>query len=921
MDPVLDSRSPLLLFLGSTMIAARYAGFGPALLALVLGYFSADYFFLDPRGHFGVREPVLRASVEIYFAVGLAIVFLAESLRKAKRQAEVNAQVALQRQQELERADQAVRTQAAWLELTLADLGDAVIATDIAGNVTSLNHRAEDLTGWESTAARGQPLCLILTILDEATREPVIMLSGHPSQVGTNRDSINPAVLVRKDGVEHFVTHSVIPLKNAIGELAGMAIVCRDVTEHRRAEVALAESEARLRQFMEHIDDVFWLDDAHADRVLYASPAYETVWGRQLAHLYRDSKDWFKAIHPQDRDRVARNFLAKMKAGQHYHTEYRIIRPDGSLRWIRDRGFPIRNESGEVYRVVGCAEDITERKRTEFALHFLAKASASLAALKDHEATLQNVADLAVPDFADWCLVGLMDERGGFRGVVSAHRDPAKRALVQELAKYFPPRFETSFGIRHVLQTGRPDLVPDISDSMLVTLANDEEQLRCLRELGLKSCMCVPVKVQNKTIAVFTFVSAESNRRYNAGDLEVAKDLARRIGIAIENAQLYEQLQEADRRKQEFLAMMAHELRNPLAPIRNALYILGQPDADASTREESREVIERQVNHLVRLVDDLLDVSRVLCGKIEIRKEPVELAAVVKHALETARPAIVEQRHELTVSIPPEPIWLEADPIRLAQVIFNLLQNAAKYTEPRGNIWLTAERAGDEAVIRVRDNGTGIAPEMLPRVFDLFMQADNTLARSQGGLGLGLPLVRSLVEMHDGSVVARSAGLGQGSEFIVRLPTLSQERWPQPHKVERPLWEAPPSMHCRVLVVEDNIGAAKILSRLLTRFWGHEVAMVHDGLAALQAAREFHPDMVLLDIGLPGISGYEVARQLRAEPEFQDTLLVALSGYGTAEDQQRSREAGIDVHLIKPPAVTDLQKLFVHPKLLAHRRQ
>jgi CheY-like chemotaxis protein/two-component sensor histidine kinase len=315
----------------------------------------------------------------------------------------------------------------------------------------------------------------------------------------------------------------------------------------------------------------------------------------------------------------------------------------------------------------------------------------------------------------------------------------------------------------------------------------------------------------------------------------------------------------------------------------------------------------------VRLVDDLLDVSRVLRGKIEIRKQPLELATVLARAIETARPTIDAQQHELTVALPSEPIWLEADPIRLAQVVFNLLQNAAKYTEPRGQIWLSAERENGEAVIRVRDNGTGIAPEVLPQVFDLFMQADRTLARSQGGLGLGLPLARTLAEMHGGTVTAHSAGLGKGSEFIVRLPAL-----PAAQQVEAPVWEAPPVERRRVLVVEDNVGSAKIMGRMLNRFWGHEVALAHDGLAALDVARGFHPDIVLLDIGLPGISGYEVARRLRAEPQFEQTLLVALSGYGTAEDRKRSSDAGIDVHLVKPASITELQKVFAHPKLV-HR--
>jgi signal transduction histidine kinase/CheY-like chemotaxis protein len=405
-----------------------------------------------------------------------------------------------------------------------------------------------------------------------------------------------------------------------------------------------------------------------------------------------------------------------------------------------------------------------------------------------------------------------------------------------------------------------------------------------------------------RTLYEQTKASAEEIRRLNEG-------LERRISErTMELARANEALCEADRRKDDFLAMLAHELRNPLAPVRNALQLLKMPGLGAEDARRARDMMDRQVRHMVRLVDDLLEVSRILRGKIELRKERVDLATVVARAVETAQPTIDAQGQELHVSMPEEPIPLEADLVRLAQVFCNLLVNAAKYTNKAGRIWLMAERSGGEAVIRVRDSGIGIAPELLPRIFDLFIQADRSLARTQGGLGLGLTLVRRLVQMHGGSVTATSPGVGQGSEFMVRLPALAEGVPEESAGAEEPVRAA--EVRRRVLVVDDNVDAAESTAVLL-RFSGHEIAVAHDGHAALQAVRDFRPEIVLLDIGLPGMSGYDVARALRALPECRGMVLAAVTGYGQEEDRRRSREAGFDYHLTKPLAPSALAEVIV----------
>jgi signal transduction histidine kinase len=374
------------------------------------------------------------------------------------------------------------------------------------------------------------------------------------------------------------------------------------------------------------------------------------------------------------------------------------------------------------------------------------------------------------------------------------------------------------------------------------------------------------------------------------------------------------ELRAANKAKDEFLAVLSHELRNPLAPIRNAVHVLRLRGPDAPDLQRSRDVIERQVQHLTRLVDDLLDVSRIGRGKIELRKAVVDLAAVVSQAVETARPLLEERRHTLTVSVAPDALRVKADATRLAQVVANLLTNAAKYTDAGGQVWLTVEQQEGEAVVRVEDTGRGIPAGMLARVFDLFTQVDAALDRVEGGLGIGLTLVRSLVEMHGGTVEALSDGPGQGSEFVVRLPVLVEG--PEAAR-EAPAGgsEGVPGPSRRVLVVDDNRDAADSLA-LLLKLMGHEVRTAYDGPAALQEARAWRPEVVLLDIGLPGMTGYEVARRLREERPPEELLLVALTGYGQEEDRRRSQEAGLDLHFVKPVDPNALRDLLAFPQPL-----
>ncbi|MFN0196601.1 MAG: ATP-binding protein [Planctomycetaceae bacterium] len=381
------------------------------------------------------------------------------------------------------------------------------------------------------------------------------------------------------------------------------------------------------------------------------------------------------------------------------------------------------------------------------------------------------------------------------------------------------------------------------------------------------------------------------------------RDITERSRLEKQTLEQAAVLAELDRRKDEFLAMLGHELRNPLAPINNAVQLLGLQENEGKVQQQARTIIERQVGQLTRLVDDLLEVSRITTGRIHLQNERIGLNGIVERAVETTRPLMDQHRHELTVSLSLQPIWLYADAARLEQVMVNLLTNSAKYTPDGGRISLTVQQEGDEAVIRVRDTGVGISPELLPHVFDLFTQSERSLDRSQGGLGIGLCLVKRLVEKHGGKVEVNST-VGQGSEFVVRLPVMTTPAPQSPLLAIETVQTAGSSL--RVLVVDDNLDAARTMEMLLEAS-GHEVRSTSDGLSAVEAALDFRPHVVLLDIGLPGIDGFEVARRLRQQPELSDVVLVAMTGYGQETDKLRSLEAGFNQHLVKP---TDFRKVL-----------
>jgi signal transduction histidine kinase/integral membrane sensor domain MASE1 len=428
---------------------------------------------------------------------------------------------------------------------------------------------------------------------------------------------------------------------------------------------------------------------------------------------------------------------------------------------------------------------------------------------------------------------------------------------------------------------------------------------------GLHAAFAFPISLGDETLGVIDFISCEI-RRPDEALLQLFTSVGSQIGQFIDRKRSEAELRRASEAKDQFLALLGHELRNPLAPIRNALEVLRTKKDEPLVAAQMHEIMQRQTAHMVRLVDDLLDVSRITRGKVGLRRERVDLGTAVRRTAEAMQPLLEERGHRLSVSLPSAPVAVDADPTRLEQVLSNLLVNAARFTPDHGTISFSVAREGDQAVISVRDDGIGIRREMLNRIFDAFAQADRLPERVQEGLGLGLTLVRSLVEMHGGTVTVASEGTGRGSEFVVRLPCLPGESAPAPKPARAPQAQHPAATarRRRVMVVDDNVDSAESLTVLL-QLAGHEVRMAHDGPSALVLAREYRPEVVLLDIGLPaGMDGYEVAQRLRPDAGPAGVVLVALTGYGQEEDRRRAVQAGFDHHLVKPVDVARLTQLM-----------
>ncbi|MDP9151929.1 MAG: ATP-binding protein [Myxococcota bacterium] len=571
--------------------------------------------------------------------------------------------------------------------------------------------------------------------------------------------------------------------------------------------------------------------------------------------------------------------------------------------WFRNTVVSLGDEIAVTY------SDISDRRRAEETLRFLAEASHILSTSLDYDSTLARVARLAVPTIADWTAIDMLSADGTLHRLAVAHVDPAKVELARDLHKRFPADMDAPTGVPNVLRTGKSELVADITDALLESAIQDRELLDIIRSLGLKSSMCVPLKAKGRPVGAMTLILAESGRRYGPDALDVAEDLARRASLAIENALLYRAAEEANQAKDDFLATVSHELRTPLNSILGWAVMLKERSLPEERQTRAIETIERNARAQNQLIEDLLDVSRIVSGKLRLDVEAVNLPQVVESAVEMVRPAATAKGIVLRVTVDPNAGPIMGDPGRIQQVVSNLLSNAVKFSAKEGGAVQVVVRRLDSSVeIVVRDKGEGIDPSFLPYVFERFRQADPRTTRVRGGLGLGLAIVRNLVELHGGTVGAYSEGIGRGAAFTILLPiapvhSRSSEGPPALHQaVFAPGVQCPPELSgLHVLVVDDEADARDLVEALLTRC-NLKVTTAANAEDALRLVQELRPDIVVSDIGLPKEDGYALIKSLRALPPNQGgrTPAVALTAYARMEDRTKALVAGFNMHVPKP---------------------
>lgn len=830
---------------------------------------------------------------------------LYEKTQQVRRQAELIRRMERREfEKKLDEENARLREQREWLRTTLASIGDAVIATDREGRVAFLNPVAENLTGWRADAAVGQPLERVFPIINEYTRRPVENPVAKVLREGKIVGLANHTVLTARDGQEIPIDDSAAPIRTPEGAIAGVVMVFRDVSEARRA----AEIRHHLAAIVESSDDAI-IGENLDGIILSWNAAAERLYGYTAAEIVGQP---LSILVPPDHPDEVPALMERLKRGERVeHFETVRVRKDGGRLAVSLTLSPIKDGGGKIVGASKIARDITDAKRHEAELRFLAGASAALAELQDVPTTLQKVAGLAVPNFADWCVVDVLSPDGRLERVAVAHADLAKGELARDLSRRYPPDPTAPHGVWNVLRRGTAELVPEVTDAVLVEIARDETHLRLLRELGVGSYLAVPLATRGKTIGVITFITAKAGHRYSLNDLRLAEDLARRAGIAVENSRLYADLREADRRKDEFLALLGHELRNPLTPILNALQILELRGDELTAVRRARAMIGRQTTQLTRLVDDLLDASRIARGKVRLTLERLDLGALVRttigdHWIEAESAGLTGEMH-----VPPGPVWVKGDLARLAQVITNLWNNAIKFTPAGGRVGIRLEVEGVEAVLKVSDTGVGIEPAAIPSLFQAFHQVGAAPARTKGGLGLGLAVVKGLVELHGGRVEARSAGAGRGTTFTVRVPLDGAGSSPEETPARSP---ALTGKGQRVVIVEDGADAADSLRELL-ELKGFEVAVARTGPEGVELCRRIEPDAIVCDIGLPEMTGFEVARTLRADPATAGSVLIAVSGYAQEDDRRQASEAGFDALLAKPAEIEELTRLLTNPRV------
>jgi PAS domain S-box-containing protein len=749
-----------------------------------------------------------------------------------------------------------------------------------------LNREFERITGWSTSEASG------VSLMEECYPDPV-----HREEIREFMESCREGWMdirmTTRDGRQIETSWANIRLSD--NTRVGIGI---DITHRTEAESALRESEERFAKFMRHLPGLAWIKDLDG-HYIFANDAAVRAFQTTRERLYGSTD--FDLFGSDVASQFRFNDRRAIESEWGIQTIETLEHDDGVHYSIVSK-FPIPGSDGTPVLIGGMAIDITEGRETEEALRrqterlrLLWESASVLLTTDEPNVMMRRLFAKIAEHFGVDTYFNYMVDDGG------SHLRLASCVGVPEEALPAITRLEFGQAIcGTVAQRNAPIVATFIQDS-------SDPTAQLARSFGIRSYACNPLIADGRLLGTLSFAS-HTRDQFDDEELEFFRTITNYVTVAYERIRLVRQLREDDRRKDEFLATLAHELRNPLAPLRNGIELLQMVGGEDADMIEVRAMMERQLAQMVHLIDDLLDVSRISRDRVELRRQRLELDAVLRSAVETSRPLVERAGHELAIDWHPEPIIIDGDVTRLAQVFANLLNNAAKYTERGGRIAMSVSRRDGEVVVSIRDNGVGIPREMLARIFEMFTQVDRSLERKHGGLGIGLTIVKRLVEMHGGRVEARSEGSGRGSEFLVHLPLasiLEKKNSDDDGRIASHANAEP----WRILVVDDNRDSAVSLAMLLRRM-GNHAETAHDGAEALRMAERYRPGLILLDIGMPGMNGYDVARAIRNRPWGGGMKLVALTGWGQEEDRRRSREAGFDHHLLKPVEPSDLETLL-----------
>lgn len=878
---------PFACFIVAVLISGWSGGLGPGLLTALLGAFCLVRFVINPSGGLAIEGAESQAGIVLYIVVTVGMAVVCGLMRGAVRRAEqrtVEVERALEEKLQVERdlnrtAKQLERSDA--FHRLISDLtSDFTFRISLVNQLAKLEYvspgfhnvtgytleEIHSLGGWEAIVVPDElPLA-------KRTLEMAASGAGEMSEIR----------IVDNSGQVCHLRYLIQPQRNETGAVVGLVGAAQHVTQQRRLEQErqklveeLAEKNAFIEAVLGQVPVGIVVAESGSGKLVTSNREAERITGIEYkSGVSVDEISRSNAIAGRRADGTPYESgqwpMQRALRGEIVHAEkVTITSRDESIHLSVNAG-PIKDHEGRVIAAVSVFYDETERRQIEQRVlesqRFL---RCSLDALASH--------------------IAVLDENGCIVEVNEAWR----RFADENNLAFF------AYGVGSNYLSPFENAALECGDGTLITK-------------GIRDVM-------NGNLESFEFEypchSPDEQRWFLLRVTRFKTPGPKRIVIAHENVtklrQALNSLRDADRRKDEFLATLAHELRNPLAPIRNAIELLKLPQCDDHNRRKLLEMVERQSSQLTRLVDDLLDVSRVMRGKIELRLEVIDLSEVIQQALETAAPLLADRCHELQLKLPNEPVQVQADAIRVSQVLSNLITNAAKYTEPGGQICVQAATENDIAVVRIADNGIGIAPDHLNGIFDLFVQVDPTTTRSQGGLGIGLTLAKNLIELHGGCITASSRGLGEGSEFTLRIPLANPEGF-ETTSTNGGYNHAVPHCdinQCQVLVVDDNLDAANSLAMLLKTL-GHRVSVAHSGQSALDHVQQDPPDVVFLDIGMPGMDGYEVAKRLRADAKFNHVCLAALTGWGQADDRRRTADAGFDHHIVKPPDLRTLMSVL-----------